>query len=405
MSPRLLCALGLLVFIGLPILASANRRAIEWRTVASGLALQFALGLFVLNTTIGQAIFARMGDAVNAMLDFTREGSRMVFGEAIVDEGALGFVFAFEVLPTVIFISSFFTLLYHLGVLQLLVKAMAWIMMKLMRVSGAESLTSAANVFMGHTEAPLIVRPYIESMTRSEILTMMIAGMSTISGGVMAAYIGLGIDARALLTASVMAAPGALVITKILWPETGEPLTRGVVRVRVERTAVNFVDALAQGASEGMKLSLNIAAMLIAFLAMMALVDGLLGLIDPELTLTVIFSWIFAPISYLIGITGEEAPQVASLLGTKLVLNEFVAFANLVELQDSSAALSPRSAAITTFALCGFANVGAVGIQLGGIGALAPTRRGDLAQLAFRALFGGFLASLVNASIAGMLLA
>jgi len=398
-----LSALGVLVFLGLAWACSTDRRAVDWRCVLSGLGLQFVLGLFVLQTSWGQTLFSKIGAGVEHLLGYTRVGSEMVFGEAIVKEQALGFVFAFEVLPTVIFISAFFTLLYHFGVLQFIVRLMAIVMMKLMRVSGAESLSSAANVFMGHTEAPLIIKPYLEKLTRSELLTLMVGGMATISGGVMAAYIGMGIDAQALITASVMAAPGAMVIAKILQPEKEDPLTRGEVRVQVEKTSVNFVDALAQGAGEGMKLAINIAAMLIAFLAAVALLDGLLGQLSDGLTLASIFGTIFYPVSLLIGIPAEWATDVASLLGTKLVLNEFVAYADLLSLQAAKE-VPERVSFLTTFALCGFANIGAVGIQLGGIGALAPGRRADLAQLAFRALFGGFIASLLNASIAGMLI-
>ncbi len=403
MLERMLGVLGVLVFLGLTYLLSSNRRAVDFRTVFVGLGIQVGLALIVLKTQIGQSFFGFVGDLVNKFLEFTNEGSELIFGSQIIVEKKLGIVFAFHVLPSVIFISAFFTFLYHYGILQAIVKAMAWAMMRLMRVSGAESLSSAANVFMGQTEAPIIVKPYIAKMTRSELACLMLSGMATISGGIMAAYISMGIEAQALLTASVMAAPGAIVIAKILVPETEDPLTRGVVRIDVEKTSVNFVDALAQGASDGMKLCLNIAAMLIAFLAMVALMDGLLSLIDPDLTLSRIFSWIFAPVAYLLGISSVDSSQVASLLGTKLVLTEFVAYANLLSLEGENA-LSPRSTMIVTFALCGFANIGSVGIQLGGIGAMAPSRRGDLAKLSFRALYGGFVASLLNAAIAGILM-
>lgn len=396
--------LGMAVFLTLAYLASTNRKAIEWRTVVAGLGLQVALGLFVLKTDAGAWVFTQLGDMVTALLAFTEAGTRMVFGPKIVDEKVLGIVFAFQVLPTVVFISSLFTLLYHLGALQALVRVMAWAMMRLMRVSGAESLSSAANVFMGHTEAPLIVKPYLVSMTRSELLCLMSAGMATISGGVMAAYVGMGIDARALITASVMAAPGVIVISKLLLPETEEPLTRGIVRVKVEKTTVNSLDALAKGASEGMHLAINILAMLIAFLAMVALLDGILALANPDLTMARIFSHVFSPVAWLIGIPAAEIPDVATLLGTKLVLNEFVAYSDLTTLQAGDSALGSRTEMITTFALCGFANVGAVAIQIGGIGALAPERRSDLARLAVRALAGGYLASLMSAALASVLI-
>ncbi len=399
----LLGFLGIFVFLGLAYLLSTNRRAIEWRSVGIGLLLQVVLALFVLKTEFGEEIFSKISEGITQLLSFTAKGSAMVFGDKIINEKALGFIFAFHVLPTVIFISAFFTLLYYFGVLQVIVKGMAWVMMKLMKASGAESLNAAANVFMGQTEAPLIVKPYIEKMTLSELLCLMIAGMATISGGIMAAYIYMGIDAKAILTASVMAAPGAIVISKILMPETGDPLTRGVVRVQVEKMDVNFVDALARGASEGMKLAINIAAMLVAFLALVALIDALLAWIYPGFSLGTLFSWIFFPIAHLIGINGTDAPHVANLLGTKLVLNEFVAYANLIDLQKAQA-ITLRSQLLATFALCGFANIGSIGIQLGGIGSLAPNRRSDLAKIAFLALFGGFAASLLNASIASLLI-
>lgn len=402
-TERLFGLLGIAVFLALAFLVSRNRRAIDKRTVFVGLGLQVLLALVVLKTTPGQWVFSKIGDGVTALLSFTSAGSRLLFGPKIIDEKVLGIVFAFHVLPTVVFISAFFTLLYYFGVLQAIVKGMAWVMMRLMNASGAESLNSAANVFMGQTEAPLIVKPYIVSMTTSELLCTMIAGMATIAGGIMAAYIGMGIEAEALLTASAMSAPGAIVISKILMPETGDPLTRGIVRVEVPKTDVNFVDALARGASDGMRLAANIAAMLIAFLAMVALVDAVLSAISSDLTLTKIFGWVFSPVAYLLGIPAADTQPVASLLGTKLVLNEFVAYANLVDLQTAET-ISHRSQTIATFALCGFANVGSIGIQIGGIGSLAPERRSDLARLAFLALFGGFSASLLNAAIASVLI-
>jgi CNT family concentrative nucleoside transporter len=403
LGERLFGLLGIVVFLALAFILSRNRKAIEKRTVFVGLALQVALAIVVLKTAPGQWVFDTLSKGVTQLLSFTNAGTRVLFGPKIVDEQVLGVVFVFQVLPTVVFISAFFTLLYYFGVLQAIVKAMAWVMMRLMRVSGAESLNSAANVFMGQTEAPLIVKPYIGSMTMSELLCMMIAGMATIAGGIMAAYIGMGIEAKALLTASAMSAPGAIVIAKILMPETGDPLTRGVVRVDIPKTDVNFVDALARGASEGMRLAANIAAMLIAFLAMVALIDAILSSLSDGLTLTKIFGYVFSPVAYLIGIPAADTREVASLLGTKLVLNEFVAYANLIDVQKANA-ISVRSQEIATFALCGFANVGSIGIQIGGIGSLAPERRGDLARLSFLALFGGFTASLLNAAIASVLL-
>jgi len=315
-----------------------------------------------------------------------------------------GFVFAFTALPTIIFISSFFTVLYYYGILQRIVALMARAMMYLMRTSGAETLSVAANVFMGQTEAPLIVKPYVPRMTRSELLTMMIGGMAHISGGVMAVYIGLGADPVAILTTSVMAAPCSLYLSKLLMPELDQPETRGRIKTSIEKQHVNVIDAAAAGASDGMHLAMNVAAMLIAFLAFIALFDYLLGLlpVTPPLTLARLFSVVFSPAAVLMGVQRADVAPLADLLGTKLVLNEFVAFVKLTsEYRD---VLSPRSYVLATYALTGFANFASIGIQLGGIGGMAPTRRGDLAALGARALFAGFLATLINASMASLFL-
>jgi CNT family concentrative nucleoside transporter len=344
---------------------------------------------------------------VARFLEFTNAGSQFVFG-GLADPDALsavfpgGFVFAFTALPTIIFISSFFTVLFHFGILQLVVKLMAGAMTSLMHTSGAETLSAAANVFMGQTEAPIIVKPYVPHMTQSELLAMMAGGMATISGGVMAVYITLGADPLAILTTSVMAAPCGLYLSKILYPEVEEPATRDAVRVAVERPHVNVIDAAAAGASDGTKLAINVAAMLIAFLAFIALVDFLLSLVSPGLSLARIFSWVFAPIAVLMGAPPSDVPVLADLLGTKLVANEFVAFVKLTT--EYKGIISERGHVLATFALTGFANFGSIGIQLGGIGAMAPTRRGDLARLGTRALLVGFVATLVNACIASMLL-
>ncbi|RKY21098.1 MAG: NupC/NupG family nucleoside CNT transporter [Planctomycetota bacterium] len=402
MTERLFGLAGVVIFLGACVVLSKDRKSIDRRAVLSGLGLQLLLALFVLRTPFGEGAFKWLGDKVTTLLNYTLEGAGFVFGyQNVGPNSQIGFVFAFEALSTIIFVSSLFTMLYHFGVLQFVVRVLAVFMMKVMRVSGAESLSSAANVFMGQTEAPLIIKPYLAKLTKSELMTLMVSGMATIAGGVLAVYIGMGVDATALITASVMAAPGAMVIAKILQPETEDPLTRGVVRIEVEKTTVNFVDAMARGAGEGMKLAINVAAMLIAFLAMVALVDGMLGFMSEGLTLSSILAKVFAPVAYLIGIPGEHTEAVGSLLGTKLVLNEFVAFANLGTMEE----LPQRTKVLATFALCGFANLGSIGIQLGGIGALVPERRADLAKLAFRALFGGFLASLLNASIAAVVMA
>jgi CNT family concentrative nucleoside transporter len=411
-GPRGQAALGAVCFIALVAIFSPNLRAVNWRTVGTGVALQLLLALFILKFEIGgvrpgYAVFGAVGSGVKRFLEFTGAGSQFVFG-GLADPAVMsklfpgGFVFAFTALPTIIFVSSFFTVLYYFGVLQFIVRLMARGMMYLMQTSGAETLSAAANVFMGQTEAPIIVKPYVPQMTQSELLAMMVGGMATISGGVMAVYIALGADPIAILTTSVMAAPAGLYLSKILLPERDEPLTRGDVKMAVERTHVNVIDAVAGGASDGMTLAINVAAMLIAFLAFIALFDYLLGLMHQGLSLARVFSWVFAPVAILMGVPPKDVGAVADLLGTKLVANEFVAFVKLTsQYQD---ALDPRSYSLATFALTGFANFGSVGIQLGGIGGMAPARRVDLARLGMRALFAGFIATLINASIAAMLL-
>jgi concentrative nucleoside transporter, CNT family len=315
---------------------------------------------------------------------------------------ANGFVFAFSALPTIIFISSFFTVLYYFGILQFVVRLMARAMMGLMRTSGAETLSAAANVFMGQTEAPIIVKPFVPRMTQSELLAMMVGGMATISGGVMAVYIALGADPVAILTTSVMAAPCGLYLSKLLLPELEQPETAGTAKPNVEKLHVNVIDAAASGASDGMLLAINVAAMLIAFLAFIALFDFLLGAAWPGLTLARVFAVVFAPVAFLMGVPAADVGPMADLLGTKLVANEFVAFVKLTG--EYKGVLSDRSYVLATYALTGFANIASIGIQLGGIGAMAPSRRGDLARLGARALLAGFLATLVNACIASMLL-
>jgi concentrative nucleoside transporter, CNT family len=404
---------GAISFIAVCAVFSTNLRAVAWRTVLWGIALQLALALFILKLQIGDvrpgyALFSAVADVVRRFLEFTNAGSYFVFGALANQElmgkafgPANGFVFAFAALPTIIFISSFFTVLYYFGVLQFIVWLMARLMMYALRTSGAETLSAAANVFMGQTEAPIIVKPYVPAMTRSELLAMMVGGMATISGGVMAVYIGLGADPIAILTTSVMAAPCGLYLSKLLLPETEESETRGEIKLRIERQHVNVIDAAAAGASDGLTLALNVAAMLIAFLAFIALLDAVLGWAWPGLTLAGIFSRVFAPVAFLMGVPTQDIGAVADLLGTKLVANEFVAF---VKLTTQYKDIDPRSYILATYALTGFANLGSIGIQLGGIGAMAPTRRGDLARLGMRALLAGFVATLVNACIASMLL-
>ncbi|MPY87147.1 MAG: Na+ dependent nucleoside transporter domain protein [Luteitalea sp.] len=413
-GPRGQAAAGIICFLALITACSTNLRAINWRTVGWGAALQIALALFILKLEVngvrpGYQLFTGMAAAVGQFLEFTSAGSQFVFG-VLANQDAMaevfpeagGFVFAFTALPTVIFVSSFFTVLYYFGVLQLIVRLMAKAMMYLLQTSGAETLSAAANVFMGQTEAPIIVKPYVPSMTQSELLALMVGGLATISGGVMAVYIALGAEPVAMLTTSVMAAPCGLYLSKILLPETEESATRGQVKLRVERTHVNVIDAAAAGASDGTTLAINIAAMIIAFLAFIALIDYLLGLVSPDLSLARVFSWLFGPVAMLIGVPGKDVGAIADLLGTKLVANEFVAYVKLTtEYRDQ---LDPRSYTLATFALTGFANFQSIGILLGGIGGMAPERRHDLARLGMRALLGGFAATLINAAIAAMLI-
>ncbi len=403
---------GVLCFLSIVVACSADLRAVNWRTVAWGFALQVLFALLILKLEVGgvrpgYAFFSWVGAMVRRFLEFTNAGSQFVFG-GLADQAVMskvfpgGFVFAFTALPTIIFVSSFFTVLYYFGILQVVVKAMARLMMYLMQTSGAETLSAAANVFMGQTEAPIIVKPYVPRMTQSELLALMVGGLATISGGVMAVYIALGADPIAILTTSVMAAPCGLYLSKILLPEREEPVTRGEVKIVVERQHVNVIDAAAAGASDGTVLAINVAAMLIAFLAFIALIDYLLGQASPGLSLARVFSWVFSPIAVLMGVPPADVPAMADLLGTKLVANEFVAYVKLT--QQYKGAISERTFSLATYALTGFANFASIGIQLGGIGGLAPARRGDLARLGSRALLAGFLATLINASIAAMLL-
>ncbi|HJR61315.1 MAG TPA: nucleoside transporter C-terminal domain-containing protein [Vicinamibacterales bacterium] len=413
-NPRLQAMAGIIVFIAVVAAFSRNLRAVSWRTVGWGMALQIGLALFILKFEVagvrpGYVFFSRTAGVVKQFLEFTNAGSQFVFGAlanpATVERGfgpGNGFVFAFTALPTIIFVSAFFTVLYYFGVLQFVVRLFARAMQFAMRTSGAETLSAAANVFMGQTEAPIIVKPYVPGMTNSELLAMMVGGMATISGGVMAVYIALGADPVAILTTSVMAAPCGLYLSKILYPEVEEPATRGDVKIAVERSHANVIDAASAGASDGTMLAINVAAMLIAFLAFIAMFDYLLGLINPQLSLARIFAVLFAPVAVLMGVPAQDVPAIGDLLGTKLVANEFVAYVKLTS--EYKGVLSDRSYTLATYALTGFANFASIGIQLGGIGAMAPSRRGDLARLGSLALLGGFIATLINASIAATLL-
>jgi CNT family concentrative nucleoside transporter len=412
-AARIQSVSGLALLLGLAYCFSSARHAIDYRTVAWGLTLQFVFALIVLKTVVGQTAFQVAGAAITRVLDFAFVGSSFVFGPlgnrdvwprimttVLGQEGAqYGVVFAFQVLPTIIFIAALFAMLYYFGVMQLIVRIFAVVMRRFMRASGAETLNVAASIFMGQTEAPLTIRPYLPRMTESELMTVMTAGMAHISGGIMAAYILFGIEARHLLTAVIMTAPGTLMMAKLFVPETRQPETMGTVRLEVAKTDVNVIDAVGRGTGEGLHLALNVGAMLISFLALIALLNGLLGLVG--LSMQQIFGWVFAPIAWALGVPWRDAPTVGNLLGTRMVLNEFVAYSQLGPLK---ATLDPKSFTIATFALCGFANFSSIGIQIGGIGALAPERRHDLARLGLRAMLAGTFANFITATIAGMLL-
>ncbi len=411
--------LGALVILGIGYTFSTNRRAINWNTVAWGLGLQIVFAFVVLKTAIGQIVFETVGGYITRLLGFAGVGSAFVFGPlgdagvwgramtgAIGPEGAqYAVIFAFQVLPTIVFIAALFAILYYFGIMQVVVQMFAVVMQRVMKASGAESLNVAASIFMGQTEAPLTIRPFLPAMTQSELMTVMTSGMAHISGGIMAAYIAFGIEARHLLTAVIMTAPGTIMMAKMLVPETEQPQTMGSVTLKVERTDVNVIDAAGRGTSEGLQLALNVGAMLISFLALIALVNALLGNIPSPgggyLSLERIFGWVFAPVAWSMGVPWQDAPTIGNLLGTRMALNEFVAYSQLGPLKDT---LDPKSFTIATFALCGFANFSSIGMQIGGIGGLAPNRRHDLARLGLRAMFAGTLANFMTATIAGFLL-
>lgn len=401
---------GMVVILGLAYAFSTNRRAIDVRTVVWGLVLQFVFALIVLNTTAGAALFTTLGDGFNRLVSFAGVGATFVFGPladttawgritSVLGPGASGVLIAFKVLPIIIFVAALMAVLYHVGVMQLIVRFFALLMHRVMRASGAESLNIAASVFLSMTEAPLTIRPYLARLTESELMTIMTCGMAHISGGMMAAYTIFGVEAKFLLAAVIMTAPGTLVIAKMLVPETGMPQTMGTVKLETERTDVNIIDAAARGTGEGLMLALNVGAMLISFIALIALVNAVLGLAGTSLQQ--IFGFVLAPIAWSMGVPWRDAPAIGNLLGTRMVLNEFIAYSQLGPLKEM---LDPRSFTIATFALCGFANLGSIGIQIGGIGALVPNRRHDLARLGLRAMFAGSLANFMTATIAGFLL-
>ena len=407
---RLTGILGLLAMLGLAYAFSTDRKAIRAKTVAWGLGLQIVFAFFVLKFEYGRRLFQAAGDGVKWLLNFSVEGAKFVFGDLALRD-KMGFYLAFQVMPTIIFIAAFFALLYHLGVMQFIIRQAAWVMTRLMGASGAESLNVAASIFMGQTEAPLTIRPYLDKLTRSELMTIMTSGMAHVSGGIMAAYIAFGIDPKHILAAVIMTAPGTIVLAKMLVPETEQPLTAGRVQMATTEKERNFLAAIARGTTDGLHLAINVAAMLIAFLALIALSNAILGGIHDGLagigfawfpaSLQQIFGFLFAPVAWLIGVPWIDCAEIGNLLGTRMVLNELVAFSQLGPMKET---LDPRSFTIATFALCGFANFSSIGIQIGGIGALAPNKRSELAALGIRAMLAGTMANLMSASIAGMLL-
>ncbi len=426
--------LGLLVLGLIAWASSVDRRRIPWRVVAWGASLQLLFAFFILKTPVGLALFEGANTVVAGLLGHAVEGARFVFGNLVDNNVPVGtgepgngdFVpipgrvagtasfLAFSVLPTIIFFASFMTVLYHLGVMGFVVRGMAWAMQRTMRTSGAETLSAAGNVFVGQTEAPLVVKPFVERMTMSELNAVMTAGFATVAGGVMAAYVGFLVSffpdiAGHLMAASVMSAPAALMVAKLMYPEDARPETAGRAVRSVEKTDVNVIDAAARGAGEGMRLALNVGAMLLAFVALISLINGLLGWAGsfaglPDLTLQSILGLCLAPLAWLMGVPWTDALAVGSLMGIKTTLNEFVAYVELAGLLGEGSGLEPRSVVVATYALCGFANFSSIAIQIGGIGSIAPSRRRDLSRIGLRAMVGGSLAAFMTATVAGMIL-
>jgi CNT family concentrative nucleoside transporter len=405
-SSRFTGLIGIVVILGIAVALSHNRRQINWRVVAWGLGLQVLFAIFVLRIPAGQRLFRALGDFVTSILNFSYVGSQFVFGELGKPNSSLGVIFAFQLLPAIIFVSALFAIMYYLGIMQVIVRAFALLMSRVMGASGAESLNVAASIFMGQTEAPLTIRPFLQRMTRSELMTVMTSGMAHISGSIMVAYIAFGIEARHLLTAVIMTAPGTIMMAKLFEPETEVPETYGKVKLDMPKQDVNLLDAAARGTGEGLQLMLNVIAMLVSFVALVALVNGGFAAVHgyaewfPS-NLQTVLGWVFQPMALVMGVPWQDSGTIGSLLGTRMVLNEFIAFAELGPMKDT---LDPRSFTIASFALAGFANFSSVGIQLGGIGALVPDRKRDLARLGIRAMLAGTLANFLSASIAGILL-
>jgi len=401
---------GLFIMLLLAWAMSSHRRRINPRVVVGGVLLQFALALIVLKTKPGLALFGWLGEGFRNMQQFTDHGTRLMFGINPGSDHSLLGTLAFGVLPTIIFFSSFMSVLYYLGVVQIVVRSLAWLMQRTLSTSGAETLATAANVFVGQTEAPLVIKPYLRGMTEAELMALMTGGFATIAGGVLAVYVSMGIDAGHLLTASVISAPASLVIARLMMPETGVSETAGTSVPKIERPGHNLIEAATLGAADGLKLALNVGAMLIAFTALMALVEALVALVSSSLgqtwTLGSLLGQVFYPFALVMGVPPEDGLRVGELLGLKMVANEFLAYQRLSEWMkpDSGIVLAERSRVILTYALAGFANFASIGIQIGGIGSLVPERRADLARLGFRAMLGGTLACFMTACIAGMIL-
>lgn len=418
--------LGIALIFSIAFLMSNNRKAINYRLVFSGLAIQIGLALFILKTTIGKDIFAFVASIVKKILSFSDKGAEFVFGIVANQNNQIdklfgaqyNFIFFFRVIPTIIFVAVLVSMAYYFGIMQRIVKVFAWVVYKIMGVSGSEAVSNVGSAFVGQVEAQIMIKPYINGMTNSELLASMVGSMACIAGGVMAVYISLGVPAEYLLAASIMAAPGALVISKIVYPETEESETKGKVSIEIKKTHSNLVDAISHGAADGLKIGLNVIAMLVGFIAIIALLDYVLGYIGSSLgnmgislsfvnidintlSLKQVLGTIFSVFAYAMGIPAKDIQIAGSLMGTKMVINEFVAYLDLAQIKDT---LDPKTLLITSFALCGFANFSSIGIQVGGIGKLAPTRRSDLAKLGMRALICGTLASYLSATIAGILM-
>lgn len=403
---RFIGLLGIIAILGITYLLSENKKKINWKLVGIGLGLQVIFALLILKVPVGRAFFEFISNVMTKLIDFTAEGTNFLFG-GLADQSTYGHIFAINTLPTIIFFSALMSILYYLGVMQAVVKFIAKGITKLLGTSGAETLSAVGNIFLGQTESPLLVKPYIKNMTKSELLTVMIGGMATVSGGVMAGYIAMGVSAGHLLTASIMAAPAGLVLSKILVPEVEEPETKNTVNIQTEKTASNVVEAAANGASEGLSLALNVGAMLIAFVALMALFNYVLSLAGglfgfPELSFQWILGKIFSPLVFLMGVPTSDLSIAGSLIGEKVILNEFVAYSSLSS-YISSGVLTDKTIVILTYALCGFANISSIAIQIGGIGGMAGEKKTTIAKLGFKALLGGTLTTCLTATIAGIL--